>query len=40
MFESAELTAAEEDKLTEIRNDRRLKQKHSSRDMASVWLSL
>jgi hypothetical protein len=29
-LESAELTAAEEDELTETRNDRRLKQKHSS----------
>jgi hypothetical protein len=34
-FESAELTVAEEDEVTEI-NDRRLKLKHSSTDMASV----
>jgi hypothetical protein len=34
-FESAELTVAEDGELTEIRNDRRLKLKHSSRDMAS-----
>jgi hypothetical protein len=40
MFESAELTAAEDDKLTELRNDRQLKIKHSSTDMASFWLSL
>jgi hypothetical protein len=39
-FGSAELTLAEEDELTEIRNDRRLKLKHSSTDMASFWLSL
>jgi hypothetical protein len=40
VFESAEITAAEEDELTEIRNDRKLKLKHSSTDMASFWLSL
>jgi hypothetical protein len=39
-FESAELTVAEEDELTEIRGARRLKLKHSSSDMASFWLSL
>jgi hypothetical protein len=39
-FESAELTVAEEDELTEIRNDRRLKLKCSSTDMASFWLPL
>jgi hypothetical protein len=39
-FESAELTAAEYDELAEIRNDRRLKLKHSSTDMASFWLFL
>jgi hypothetical protein len=38
-FESAELTVAE-DELTEIRNNRRLKLKHSSTDTASFWLSL
>jgi hypothetical protein len=36
-FKSAELTVAEEDELMEIRNDRRLKLKHSSCDMASFW---
>jgi hypothetical protein len=36
---SAELTVAE-DELMEIRNDRRLKLKRSSTDMASFWLSL
>jgi hypothetical protein len=35
-FESAKLTVAEKDELMEIRNDRRLKLKHSSTDMASV----
>jgi hypothetical protein len=39
-FESAELTVAEEDELTEIDNDRRLKLKHSSTDMALFWLSI
>jgi hypothetical protein len=39
-FESAELTAADDDELGEIRNDRRLKLKHSSTDMASFWLFL
>jgi hypothetical protein len=39
-FELAELTVAEEDKLMEIRNERRLKLKHSSTDMPSFWLSL
>jgi hypothetical protein len=39
-LESAELTVAEEDGLTDIRNDRRLKLKHSPTDMASFWLSL
>jgi hypothetical protein len=39
-FETAELTVAEEDELTEIRDDRRLKLKHSSIDMDSFWLSL
>jgi hypothetical protein len=39
-FESAELTVAEEDEPTEIRNDMRLKLEHSSIDMASFWLSL
>jgi hypothetical protein len=39
-FESVELTVAEEEELMEIRNDRRLKLKHSSTDMASFWLSL
>jgi hypothetical protein len=39
-LDSAELTVAEDDVLTEIRNDRRLKVKHSSTDMASFWLSL
>jgi hypothetical protein len=38
MFESAELTAAEEDELMEITYDRRLK--HSSTDMVSFYLSL
>jgi hypothetical protein len=38
-FESAELTDAE-DELTEVRNNRRLKLKHSSPDMASFWLPL
>jgi hypothetical protein len=38
-FESAELNVAE-DELTEIRNNRRLKLKHSSTDMASFWLFL
>jgi hypothetical protein len=37
-FESAELTTAE-DKLMEIRNDRRLKLKHSSTDMVSFCFS-
>jgi hypothetical protein len=37
-FDSAELIVAE-DQLTEISNGRRLKQKHSSTDMASFWLS-
>jgi hypothetical protein len=36
----AELTFAEEDMLMDIRNDRRLKLKYSSTDMASFWLSL
>jgi hypothetical protein len=40
VFESAELTAAEADELMEIRNDRRLKLKHSSTDTASFCLSL
>jgi hypothetical protein len=40
VIESAELTVAEEDELMEIRNDRRLKLKPSSTDMASFWLSL
>jgi hypothetical protein len=39
-LDSAELTVAEEDVLTEIRNDRRLRAKHSSTDMASFSLSL
>jgi hypothetical protein len=39
-FKSAELTVAEEDTLMDIRNDRILKLKHSSTDMASFWLSL
>jgi hypothetical protein len=38
-FESAELAVAE-DELTEIRNDGKLKLKHSTTDMASFWLSL
>jgi hypothetical protein len=38
-IKSAELTVAEEDKLMEIRNDTRLKLKHSSIDMPSFWLS-
>jgi hypothetical protein len=40
VFESAELAVAEEETLMEIRNDKRLKLKHSSTDMASFWLSL
>jgi hypothetical protein len=39
-FDPAELTVAEEDELTEIRNDRRLKLKYSPTDMASFWLSV
>jgi hypothetical protein len=39
VFESAELTVAE-DELTEIRDNRRLKMKDTSTDMASSWLSL
>jgi hypothetical protein len=39
-FESEELTLAEQDELTEIRNERRLKPKHSSTVRASIWLSL
>jgi hypothetical protein len=39
-FESAELTVADDDDLTEIWNTRRLKLKHSSTDMPSFWLSL
>jgi hypothetical protein len=39
-FKSAVLTVAEEDGLMEIRNDRRLKLKHSSTDMATIRLSL
>jgi hypothetical protein len=39
-FESAEFTPAEEDELTEIRNGRSLKVKHSSTGMASLWFSL
>jgi hypothetical protein len=38
--ESAEIAFAEEDELTEKRNDRRLKLKHSSTDMSSYCLSL
>jgi hypothetical protein len=38
VFESAELTAAEEEELIEIRNARRLE--HPSRDMASFWFPL
>jgi hypothetical protein len=37
--ESAELTV-EEDELNKIRNDRRLKLKHSSTAMTSFWLPL
>jgi hypothetical protein len=37
--ESVELTVAE-DKLIEISNGRRMKLKHSSKDMASLWFSL
>jgi hypothetical protein len=40
VFESAELTLAEEDELKEIRNDIRIKMENSSTDMASFWLSL
>jgi hypothetical protein len=40
VFESAELIVAEEDELTEIRKDRRLKLKHSTTDVVSFWLSL
>jgi hypothetical protein len=39
-FEPAELTAAQEAELREIRKDRRLNLKHSSTDMASFWLPL
>jgi hypothetical protein len=39
-FESAELNVAEEDELTEKRDDRRMKLKRSSTDTASFWLSL
>jgi hypothetical protein len=38
-FESAELTVGEEDELTHIRIDIKLKPKHSSTDMASFLLS-
>jgi hypothetical protein len=38
-FESAEFSVAEEDELTEIRNDRRLKLKNST-DMVPLWFSL
>jgi hypothetical protein len=40
VLSALELTVAEEDELTEIRNDRRLKLKYSSKYMASFWLSL
>jgi hypothetical protein len=36
--DSAELTSAEEDMLMEIRNDRTLKVRHASTNMASFWL--
>jgi hypothetical protein len=35
VYESAELTIAEEDELTEIRNNRRLKMKYSSINIPS-----
>jgi hypothetical protein len=37
-FKSAELTVAEENELQKIRNNRRLKLKHPSANMASLWL--
>jgi hypothetical protein len=38
VFKPAELTAAAEDMLMDIRNDRRLKIRYSDTDMASFWL--
>jgi hypothetical protein len=38
--ESAELTVVERGEPMEIRNERILKQKHSSTDIAFFWLSI
>jgi hypothetical protein len=40
MLEPAEKAFAEEEELTKTRNDRRLKQKHSSTGIASFWLPI